>query len=60
MFQFIDAYDNDFHYLGTRTTGEKGGIYAITGPDWNGQIPAMMQEIKSPTNSMLLLSRYIG
>ncbi|MGA8844742.1 MAG: DUF1254 domain-containing protein [Nitrososphaeraceae archaeon] len=59
VFQFIDAYDNDFHYLGTRTTGEKGGIYAITGPDWNGQIPAMMQEIKSPTNSMLLLSRIL-
>ena len=38
---------------------EKGGIYAITGPNWNGQIPAMMQEIKSPTNSMLLLSRIL-
>lgn len=59
VFQFIDAYDNDFHYLGTRTTGEKGGIYAITGPDWKGQIPGTMQEIKSPTNSVLLLSRIL-
>ena len=59
VFEFVDAYDNDFHYLGTRTTGEKGGIYAITGPDWKGQIPGTMQEIKSPTNSVLLLSRIL-
>jgi DNA sulfur modification protein DndE len=59
VFQFIDAFNNDFHYLGTRTTGENGGLYAITGPDWKGQIPGTMQEIKSPTNSMLLLSRIL-
>ena len=59
MFQFVDAYDNDFHYLGTRMTGDKGETYAITGPDWKGHIPGMMQEIKSPTNSMLLLSRIL-
>ena len=29
VFEFVDAYDNDFHYLGTRTTGEKGGIYPL-------------------------------
>jgi len=28
--QFIDAYTNNFHYSGTRTTGDKCGTYLLT------------------------------
>jgi hypothetical protein len=38
-FQFLDAYTNDYAYLGTRATGTNGGTYLIAGPDWNGQVP---------------------
>jgi hypothetical protein len=38
-FQFIDAYTNDYAYLGQRATKGTGGTYLVAGPDWNGQVP---------------------
>ena len=32
-FQFLDAYTNDFAYVGTRATGSNGGTYLIAGPN---------------------------
>jgi hypothetical protein len=43
--------------LGSRTTGEKAGTYLLTGPGWDGQVPAGMKQIKSPTRYTLILSR---
>ena len=57
VLQFIDAYTNNFHYLGTRATGDKGGTYLLTGPDWKGTVPSGMVEIKSPTNFGLIFGR---
>ena len=37
--QLIDAYTFNFAYLGTRTTGNGGGSWAIAGPDWRGETP---------------------
>ncbi|WP_336518053.1 DUF1254 domain-containing protein [Pollutibacter soli] len=37
--QLIDLYTHNFDYLGTRTTGNNGGTYMITGPRWNGTVP---------------------
>ena len=34
VFQFIDAYTNNFAYIGTRTTCQSGGDWLITGPAW--------------------------
>jgi hypothetical protein len=31
-FQFIDAYTNNYYYLGQRASGETGGTYLIVGP----------------------------
>jgi hypothetical protein len=36
-FQFIDAYTNNYDYLGQRATKGAGGTYLIAGPEWNGQ-----------------------
>jgi hypothetical protein len=58
-FQFLDAYTNDFDYLGTRTTGSTGGTYLIAGPDWNGQVPQGMTMIWSPTNLAWLINRIL-
>lgn len=38
--QFIDGYTFNFAYLGTRTTGNGGGSWAVAGPDWQGATPA--------------------
>ncbi|QYY27847.1 DUF1254 domain-containing protein [Cupriavidus pinatubonensis] len=43
--QLIDLYTHNFAYLGTRTTGDKGGNYMIAGPDWNGEKPASVKAV---------------
>jgi len=58
-FEFLDAYTNVFTYVGSRATGSNGGIYLITSPDWNGQVPSGMTEIKSPTNLAWILNRIL-
>ena len=35
-FQLIDMYTHNFGYLGTRCTGNQGGVYMISGPGWSG------------------------
>lgn len=37
--QLIDLYTHNFDYLGSRTTGNKGGAFMITGPNWKGEKP---------------------
>jgi hypothetical protein len=56
-FEFLDAYTNDFIYLGTRATGSTGGTYLLAGPDWKGQVPEGMIKIWSPTNLAWLITR---
>ena len=56
-FQFLDAYTNDYAYLGQRASGGNGGTYLIAGPDWNGQVPEGMTKIWTPTNLAWLITR---
>jgi hypothetical protein len=56
-FEFLDAYTNDYAYLGTRASGGNGGTYLIAGPDWNGQVPEGMTKIWTPTNLAWLITR---
>lgn len=37
--QFIDWYTQNFAYAGSRTTGNDGGVFLVTGPDWKGETP---------------------
>lgn len=55
--QFQDAYTNTFNYVGKRTTGTVEGNYVIVGPDWQGELPAGLPVIKSPTNTVWALGR---
>jgi hypothetical protein len=43
--QFIDAYTHNFHYLGSRTTGNNGGNYLLAGPSWKGEKPEGIDDI---------------
>jgi hypothetical protein len=58
-YQFLDAWTNSFHYIGTRTTAGKGGAFVITPPGWSGTVSANMQAVASPTPVMFLLGRYL-
>jgi hypothetical protein len=41
VMQLIDAWNNVFGAPGSRTVGEKGGNFAIVGPDWKGSLPEL-------------------
>lgn len=56
-FEFLDAYTNDYAYLGQRASGSDGGIYLMVGPDWNGHVPEGMTKIWTPTNLAWLITR---
>jgi len=43
--QMIDAYTHNFNYLGSRATGNEGGNYLVTGPNWKGEKPKGITEI---------------
>jgi len=58
-FQFLDAYTNDFAYIGTRATGSNGGTNLIAGPNWNGQVLQGMTKIWSPTNIAWFINRIL-
>lgn len=35
--QLIDLYTHNFAYLGSRSTGNNGGVFMLTGPNWKGE-----------------------
>lgn len=43
--QLIDLYTHNFDYLGSRTTGNEGGVYMIAGPNWKGEIPKGVDKV---------------
>jgi len=46
-----------FDSPGARTTGGKAANYLLTGPDFKGDVPAGMTQVKSQTRKMLILGR---
>lgn len=56
--QLIDAYTQNFAYLGTRSTGNNGGHYMIAGPNWQGQQPLNIDRLlRSESNIAYALYR---
>ncbi len=56
--QLIDLYTFNFAYLGTRSFGNDGGIFMITGPGWKGDQPKGMKAVlNSETEFAYLLFR---
>ena len=56
--QFIDLYTFNWHYLGSRTTGNDGGSFLIAGPGWKGETPKGLKEvIRCETDLTLALYR---
>jgi hypothetical protein len=57
LLPMLSGWTNVFQVPGKRTTGTGAQTYAITGPDWSGQLPAGVKELKSPTAIVWLLGR---
>ena len=43
--QLIDQYTHNYACIGTRTTGNGGGRFLITGPGWKGEKPSGITEV---------------
>ena len=54
---FMDAWTNVFATVGTRTTGNNTGDFALVGPDWQGELPEGVVRIDAPTNMVWLIGR---
>lgn len=57
VMQFVDAWTNNFAYLGRRATGTEEGLYLLAGPDWEGETPDGMTLVQSPTNIFAIVGR---
>jgi hypothetical protein len=54
----LDAYSNEFASIGSRTTGNNEGNYAIVGPFWHGALPKELTGVMhAPTDTIWLLGR---
>ena len=59
--QLVDLYTHNFDYLGSRTTGNNGGIFLVVGPNWDGKIPDNIKIARDkifPCESEIALALY--
>jgi len=54
---FMDAWTNVFATVGTNSTGNESGHFVLVGPDWQGDLPVGVTEIKAPTNMVWMIGR---
>jgi hypothetical protein len=63
VLQFVDAWTNNFAYVGRRATGTAEGTFLITPPGWTGEVPGWaqvsdgVQVIESPTDVATIVGR---
>ena len=56
--QLIDLYTHNFNYIGSRTTGNRGGSFLIAGPAWGGEAPDGVEGvIRAETELVLAIYR---
>jgi hypothetical protein len=57
VLQFVDAWSNNFAYIGRRATGTKESVWLITPPGWSGTPPDGVQVIAAPTAVATIVGR---
>jgi hypothetical protein len=57
MFEMVDLWMTIIETPGSRTAGGKAAKYLLTGPGWEGAVPAGMKQIKFPTRYIVILGR---
>lgn len=58
VLQFVDAWTNNFAYVGHRATGTAVGTFLIAPPGWEGLAPAGATVITSPTRIASIVGRW--
>ena len=57
LMPMLDGWTNVFQVPGKRTTGDGAQTYALTGPNWKGELPGGVKELKAPTNMVWIIGR---
>jgi hypothetical protein len=57
VLQCIDAWTNNFAYIGTRATGTAEAEFVFVAPGYTGATPAGMSVVHAPTGVVLILGR---
>ena len=58
VLQFVDAWTNNFAYVGHRATGTGEGDFLLVPPGWEGQAPADHTVIRFPTTVASIVGRW--
>lgn len=56
---FMDAFTDNFAYVGTRATRGQGGRFWVVGPQWTGAAPADVSVFRASTNDVWMLGRVL-
>src|SRR6478736_2170867 len=57
VLQFVDAWTNNFAYVGRRATGTGAATYVIVPPGWTGELPQEAVRIDAPTSLLAIVGR---
>jgi hypothetical protein len=57
VLQFVDAWTNNFAYVGRRATGTKAGRFLLVPPGYQGSVPDDATVIEAPTNLFVIVGR---
>jgi len=58
VLQFVDAWTNNFAYIGRRATGTAAGSFLLVAPDWDGAEPGDATVIRFPTKVASIVGRW--
>lgn len=58
VLQLVDAWTNNFAYVGRRATGTGEGTFLLTPPGWSGTTPAGARRIAVPTDVATIVGRW--
>ncbi|MGH1562295.1 DUF1254 domain-containing protein [Mumia sp. DW29H23] len=58
VLQLVDAWTNNFGYIGRRATGVDGGEFLLVPPDWDGPSPAGATVVRFPTRIASIVGRW--
>ena len=58
VLQFVDAWTNNFAYVGHRATGTEAGSFLLVGRSWEGEVPSGVRVIRFPTSIATIVGRW--
>jgi len=58
VLQFVDAWTNNFAYVGHRATGTEAGSFLLVAHAWEGEVSSGVRVIRFPTHIATIVGRF--